>query len=320
MFRKFGQFNLFKILGFKVTADWSWLIVAFLMSWSLAAGYFPASYPAASPGVYVLMGILSAALMFLSVVLHEVGHSYVARLHGIHILGIRLFVFGGVAQLEREPDSPDVELEIALAGPVVSMALAFVYYVSSVLLGVIMAAPLAAITLLLAKANLAMALFNLIPGFPMDGGRILRAFLWKRNTHFYAATRTATAVGKAVAYGFMAIGALAFLSGNFGNGLWILFIGLFLLQAAQASYAHAARAAIAQEFLPLDFVGKNHIFESPELLWQRTLRDDWPFNFLEEEPFVRPRGTIREIDLEPDDRFWLRRQPKFRIIRVNDFF
>ncbi|MCG8606784.1 site-2 protease family protein [bacterium] len=130
MFKSRG-FHLFRILGFNVTADWSWLAIFVLMSWSLASSYFPSTIMGESQGTYWLMGLLSSALLFLSVVLHEVGHSYVARARGIRILGIRLFIFGGVAQLENEPRAPQDELRIALAGPAVSAVLAAIFNILS---------------------------------------------------------------------------------------------------------------------------------------------------------------------------------------------
>ena len=116
MFTKNSGFRLFDIMGFRVSADWSWLFIAVLLSWSLATGYFPAVLGGEGSGLFLGLGIVSAMLLFLSVVLHEVGHSYVARANGIRILGIRLFIFGGVAQMDREPRSPQVELKVALAG------------------------------------------------------------------------------------------------------------------------------------------------------------------------------------------------------------
>lgn len=231
-----GGFKLFDIMGFRVSADWSWLFIAVLLSWSLASGYFPAVLGSGDGGFFLGLGIVSAMLLFFSVVLHEVGHSYVARQNGIRILGIRLFIFGGVAQMDREPRSPMVELKVALAGPAVSAALALGFFLISEILAT---GALAAVTLFVARANLAMVLFNMIPGFPMDGGRVLRAYLWQRRKSYYDATKTATTAGRYVAYGFMGLGALMMLSGAFGNGLWLVFIGMFLNHAARSNQQYA---------------------------------------------------------------------------------
>lgn len=235
MFGRNNGFKLFNILGFKVSADWSWLVIAFLLSWSLATGYFPAVLNTNGSGAFLGLGILSALMLFFSVVLHEVGHSYVARHYGIRILGIRLFIFGGVAQMDREPQSPQVELKVALAGPAVSAILASVFFVFSQL----PIASLAAVSFFLAQANLAMVIFNMIPGFPMDGGRVLRAIVWQRKNDYHAATKLATDIGRYVAFGFMGLGGMMMLGGGFGNGLWLILIGMFLHQAARSNQIYA---------------------------------------------------------------------------------
>ena len=228
-------FHLFNIFRFQVSADWSWLIIAALISYSLATGYYPASYFMTPTILYWVMGMLSAALLFFSVVLHEVGHSYVARQNGIRILGIRLFIFGGVAQLDRDPDSPEIELKIALAGPAVSALLAFLFYQMSQFPMDVVGVPFILMTHFLTNVNIAMALFNMIPGFPLDGGRILRAILWKVKSDYFRATKIATRVGRIVAICFIVFGAGDAFIGNTGNGLWLVFIGLFLYQAAKSN-------------------------------------------------------------------------------------
>lgn len=234
------EFYLFDIFGFKVTADWSWLAIFFLMSWSLATGFFPTAFAEQSSGTCWLMGSLASAFLFLSVLAHEVGHSYMAHQNGIRIRGIRLFIFGGIAQLEREPDSPEVELKVALAGPAVSAILAAIFHLLSQAPVTIFGAPFILVTSFLTRANLVIALFNLIPGFPLDGGRVFRAVVWKTTQSYFHATRIASNVGRLVAIGLITFGALSALMGGFINGLWLILIGIFLHKAARQTYAQIA--------------------------------------------------------------------------------
>ena len=229
------DFHIFNILGFRVTADWSWIAIFVLMSWSLATGYFPTTIVGESTATYWLMGIFSSALLCLSVVLHEVGHSHVAQKNGIRILGIRLFVFGGVAQLEREPQSPAVELKVALAGPAVSAVLAAAFYALSSGPVNVFGTSVMMIAGFLSSANLAMAVFNLVPGFPLDGGRVLRAILWKITGSYERATVRASQAGQLFAVAFIAVGVLSLVTAGVGAGLWLIFIGMFLYGAAKTA-------------------------------------------------------------------------------------
>ncbi|MFQ5602357.1 MAG: site-2 protease family protein [bacterium] len=276
MISKKRDFYLFQIFGFRVSADWSWLVVFVLMSLSLATGYFPSNLVGESGVTYWLMGIISSALLFLSVVLHEVGHSYVAYQNGIRILGIRLFIFGGVAEMASEPRSPEVELKVAVAGPLVSAVLAVFFYLLSHSPVAVLGAPFLMVTSFLARVNLAMVLFNLLPGFPLDGGRILRALLWRIKGSYYRSTLIATGAGKAVAFGFMGLGILSFLMGGFLNGLWLIFVGMFLHQAAQAAQTQLElqRFGFLNDWLFQDY---------PD--WDLPIRNHWSFR-------------------DPDRRYW----------------
>jgi Zn-dependent protease len=247
MFKGRG-FHLFRIFGFNVTGDWSWLAIFVLISWSLASGHFPSTIMGESQGTYWLMGLLSSALLFMSVVLHEVGHSYVARARGIRILGIRLFVFGGVAQLQNEPRTPKDELKIALAGPAVSAALAVIFSMLGAAPIGLFGVSFVMIAEFAVRANMIMALFNLVPGFPLDGGRGLRALLWRIKGDYFRATEIASDAGRIVAAGFIGIGALALLTGGMAGGLWLVFIGMFLYGAAKASRAQLVFRRFSHEW------------------------------------------------------------------------
>jgi Zn-dependent protease/predicted transcriptional regulator len=228
-----GTVTLFKVRGIPVKVHMSWLVVFGLIAWSLAAGYFPQQLPDLPMVTYWANGMLAAALLFVSVFLHELSHSIVAIRYGIPVSGITLHIFGGVSQLTREPDRPGAEWNMAVVGPLTSLALAGAL---AVLLRFIDLPPsAAAVTRYLAMMNALLGAFNLLPGFPLDGGRLLRAVLWKASGDLRWATRTAGQAGVGVAAFLMGIGILQTIGGNFVGGLWLLLIGLFLRQAAQGS-------------------------------------------------------------------------------------
>ncbi len=222
-----------RILGIPIGLDYSWFLIFALVTWSLAGSYFPAQYPGWSTGLYWTIGLATSLLFFVSVVLHELGHSVIALRNGIPVRSITLFIFGGVAQIGREPGSPGVEFRVAIAGPIVSFALAGLFGA----LGGFGAslAPLAALATYLAYINGSLALFNLIPGFPLDGGRVFRAVVWQVTHSFRRATEIAGGAGHLFAWLFIFWGVWQMFGGNFAGGLWIAFIGWFLENAATAS-------------------------------------------------------------------------------------
>jgi Zn-dependent protease len=204
-------------------------------------GYFPAQYPSLTQPVTWILGAVTALLFALSVLLHELGHAYFALRSGIAIKGITLFLFGGLAQLAREPDSPGAEFKIALAGPAVSLGLTAVfgafYLFDIALVGVALPA-ITGPALWLLRINFILAVFNLIPGFPLDGGRVLRAILWKFTGSEMKANRIATVSGQVISYGFMGLGLFLTFTTSVANGLWLVFIGWFLGGMAKNSRAH----------------------------------------------------------------------------------
>lgn len=231
------KIRLGRILGVPVGLHWTWFIIFALVTWSLARGYFPNEYPQLPLTSVWLLGAITSLLFFVSVLLHELGHSVVAIRNKIPVRDITLFIFGGVAQIEREPKTPGVEFRVAIAGPLTSLLLAGIF--GGLWWFDRMIPYLAAPTIWLMRINLILALFNLIPGFPLDGGRVLRAVVWKLSGDFYRATRVATATGQLVAFAFVGVGLLTMLGGNFFNGLWLAAIGWFLQNATAASYAQA---------------------------------------------------------------------------------
>jgi len=225
--------QLFRVAGIPVRIDPSWLIVFGLISWSLAAGYFPRVLPDVSAGAAWLHGVVAALLLFVSVFLHELSHALVAREHGVPVSGIRLHVFGGVSELEAEPPTPRAELMIAAIGPLTSFVIAGLCYG----LGRALDGPpwVAALTGYLAVVNFIVGVFNLVPGFPLDGGRVLRALLWWGSGRQQWATLWASRSGTAFAVLMMALGGMRAVAGEVIGGLWFAVIGMFLYQAARAS-------------------------------------------------------------------------------------
>ncbi|WP_299784164.1 site-2 protease family protein [uncultured Roseobacter sp.] len=229
--------KLFSINGFDIKLDPSWLLIAALITWSLSQGYFPAILPHQSTGTYLAMALIAMLCFFVSLLLHELAHSVVARRLGVPIKGITLFLFGGVAELEAEPRSARVEFWVALAGPVMSLVLALGFWSLARLSELVAAAvPVSMVLGYLALINLILALFNLVPAFPLDGGRVLRAYLWHRNGDVLAATETASQSGTIFAYVLMGLGVLALFDGALIAGLWQIMIGFFVLMAARAAY------------------------------------------------------------------------------------
>jgi len=239
-----STFRLGRVAGIELGAHWSLLLVAALSVWSLADGVFPETNPGLSDGSYLAMAIVATVLFFASIVLHELGHAIQAQREGVGIDGITLWVFGGVASLKGESPSAGAEFRIAIAGPIVSLAIGFVC------LGAALALPLPdavdAVAFWLGQINLYLLVFNLIPALPLDGGRVLRAYLWARRKDFTSATRTAGSLGRFFGQVMIGIGlALVIFVGSF-SGVWLAFLGWFLLAAAEAELeSGSARAALA---------------------------------------------------------------------------
>lgn len=233
-----ASIRLGRILGIPVGLHPSWFLVFGLVTWSLAIGYFPPEYPNLPAVAYWGLGAITSLLFFGSILVHEIAHSVVALRNQLPVRRITLFIFGGVAQIAREPADAGTEFRVAIAGPLSSFGLAGVF---AGLWWLDRAIPyLAAPSMWLMRINLILAVFNLIPGFPLDGGRVLRAVIWHFTGNLARATRIATFTGQFIAFGFIGIGVFTILTGNWVNGLWLVFIGWFLQNAAAASYAQSS--------------------------------------------------------------------------------
>jgi Zn-dependent protease/CBS domain-containing protein len=228
---------LFKLFGFQINIDLSWFFIVILVTWTLAAGYFPERFEDLPEATYWTMGVIGALGLFASIVLHELAHSLVARRFDIDMHGITLFVFGGVAEMRDEPKSAKAEFLVAIAGPIASLILAgMAWGVYEMAAAFEWYPPVRGVAGYLVFMNLAVVIFNLIPAFPLDGGRVLRSAIWQYDGNVRRATRITSDMGRGFGIGLIALGVLSLLSGNLIGGIWWCLIGLFLRGAANMSY------------------------------------------------------------------------------------
>ncbi len=230
------QITLFKLLGFEIRIDMSWFIIVILITWSLAQGLFPFHYQNLSPGTYWWMGLAGTLGLFMSIIFHELCHSLVAKRYGLPIKGITLFIFGGVAEMAEEPPNPRAEFMMAFAGPLSSLLLGLGFYGIRIMgEGGGWPVPVNGVIGYLALINGLLAGFNLLPAFPLDGGRMLRSVLWGWKGNFQWATRIASNIGSGFGVVMIFFGILNVLRGNFIGGIWLSMIGMFLWSASQMS-------------------------------------------------------------------------------------
>ena len=230
--------TLGRVLGIPIALDYSWFLIFAFMTWSLASGYYPAEFSDWPTSLYWITGAATAIMLFVSVLLHELAHSVVARGDKMEVSSITLFIFGGVSQIAAEPPSAATEFRMAAVGPLTSFALAIIFAILQPVVSGF--APLLAMARYLTYINLSLGAFNLIPGFPLDGGRVLRSLVWSATRSFSRATMVAGNVGRFIAYGFILLGVWQIVSGSVANGLWIAFIGWFLESAASAQVQQQA--------------------------------------------------------------------------------
>ena len=249
-------FKVGTLFGISIHVDWSWILIFLLVTWNLAGSVFPSLHPDWPVTTNIALGIVAALLFFLSILLHELAHSLVAKARGLPVRRITLFFFGGVSNIEREPPSPATEFLMAIVGPLTSLLLGFGFIwlgrqnipamdtaLTSPTQLLRNLDPLSTMLLWLGPINILLGLFNLIPGFPLDGGRVLRSILWAITKNFRQATRWATAIGQGVGW-LMILAGVAMIFGatvpvlgtGTINGMWLAFIGWFLIQAASQSY------------------------------------------------------------------------------------
>jgi Zn-dependent protease/predicted transcriptional regulator len=236
-----SQISLGKVFGIRIGLHYSWFLIAILIVLSLSA-QFRASNPGWGESIILTLSVVTAILFFVSLLLHELAHSYVATRNGLPVREITLFALGGISQIEKNPVSAKVEFWMAFVGPLTSAAIGAVCLVLARATGDPSAAPWMAMLLWLGYINLTLACFNLVPGYPLDGGRVLRALIWWKTGDADRSTQAAARIGQVVAFGFIMIGIFQYFGGAGIGGLWIAFIGWFLLQASRESYVRVGLA------------------------------------------------------------------------------
>jgi Zn-dependent protease/CBS domain-containing protein len=229
-----ASFRLFRIAGIDIGIHYTWIFIFIFFSWTLAQAYFPEAYKGWSTATYWITGVIASLLIFVSVLLHELAHSLVAKSRGISVHSITLFILGGVSNLEEEPQKPAAEFSMAIVGPVTSLILALIFWGVS-RLPVDANTPLAAILTYMGIINLSLGIFNLLPGFPLDGGRVLRSIIWGSTGSLSKATNIAAIVGQVFGWLFIGAGIFLAIRVSLFSGLWIAFIGWFLNSSADAS-------------------------------------------------------------------------------------
>ncbi len=269
-----SKFKLFRLMGFEVSIDPSWILLAVLVAWSLSTGYFPYKYGTLSSGTYWTMGIVGALGLFVSIVVHEFCHSLVARRSGMAMKGITLFIFGGVAEMTEEPPSAGDEFRIAAVGPLSSLGMAALFYgLGRLGAGIGWPIPINGVMVYLGAINLVLALFNLVPAYPLDGGRMLRAVLWAWKGRLAWATRVASGIGEGFGFVLILFGVYRLLTGLLIAGMWLCLIGLFIRSAAQVSYQQlVTRRALEGETLDR-FMTPRPVTVPPETTLDKLVED-----------------------------------------------
>lgn len=271
------RYTLFRLFGFEVRLDLTWLVLAVLVTWSLASGLFPAITPGLDSRTYFWMGVIGTLGLLFSIVFHELSHSLVARRYGLPIGGITLFIFGGVAEMTQEPPNAKTEFLMAVAGPISSFVLALLFYELYLFTASDVATPLNGIAYYLGLLNVILAVFNLVPAFPLDGGRMLRAALWGWKGDYRWATRIAARMGSGFGLVLIMLGVFAFLTGNIITGMWWFLIGLFLRGAAGMSYQQLMIRETMHGEKVARFMNPNPVTVSPNVRIQ-DLVDDYIYH------------------------------------------
>lgn len=266
-----ATFRLGKILGIQIGVHYSWLFIFVLITWSLAATYYPVNYPDFSTSTNWILGALSGLMLFASVLAHELGHSIVAQRRGIPVKSITLFIFGGAASITKEAETPGAEFSMAITGPATSFLLAGIFWLIYIIVSDA-SQIIGAVAFYLATINAILGVFNMVPGFPLDGGRVFRSILWATTKDFRRATRIATATGQGFAY-FLIIGGIGLTLIGFLQGLWLALIGWFLSNAASASYRQTVITELLREGRVKDIMATDFRSVPPDLSLQQALHD-----------------------------------------------
>ncbi len=265
--------SLFRVAGIEVRLDYTWFFIFTLILVSLAAGYFPRAHPDLPATSYWAAAAFASLLFFGSIVVHELSHALMARAAGLPVPSITLFLFGGVSELGKEPARPATEFRIAVVGPIASFVLAGLFWLLHAALAPVASPLTAGIARYLAWINAALAVFNLLPGLPLDGGRMLRALAWHRTGSLRRGTRIAADTGKGIAVGLMLLGGLQIFTGALIGGLWLVLIGLFLRGTAEAGYQNVVILQTLEEVRVADVAIAEPVCVSPQLTLQELVDD-----------------------------------------------
>lgn len=238
-----GTFRIGKLAGIDIDIHVSWIIILALLTVSLATGWFPQLYAGWATATYWLIAFVSSLLLFVSVLLHELAHSLAARRRGLSVKSITLFIFGGISNIEREPKSPGIEFQMAFVGPLTSLVIGVLCFLLQLPLRG-SSSPLEGILFYLAVTNILLGIFNLVPGFPLDGGRVLHSIVWRLTGNARQATRVASLMGQVIAYLFILLGIWLFFTSDLLDSIWFGFIGWFLLSAAQSANAQGMLTSV----------------------------------------------------------------------------
>jgi Zn-dependent protease/CBS domain-containing protein len=266
--------SLGKIKGIEIGIHYTWLLALVLISWSLAAGFFPTYFPGWTQAAYWTTGIIAAIFLFISVLIHELAHSFVAQARGLPVHSITLFIFGGVSNITGELKKAKDEFVMSIVGPLTSLVLAGLFWIIQIMIRM-PGTPISAMFGYLALINGLLAVFNLLPGFPLDGGRVLRSIIWSVTGNLTRATNIAATAGHALAWVLIVLGFLQLLAGNFLGGLWIAFIGWFLNGAAETSRLEVTSHERLKGFRVSDVMSRDVETVSPETTVDNLVSDNF---------------------------------------------
>jgi Zn-dependent protease/predicted transcriptional regulator len=266
-----SSIKLFRIFGIEIRLDYSWFIIFALLIYYFGFSYFPALLPGLNKGYIAIITLLTVILFFFSILFHEVSHSIIAKRKGIPVSRISLFIFGGMSEIEKEPDKPATELLMSIAGPIASFVLAAVFLIAWYFTKKIPAISLPAGYL--ALINLTLGVFNLLPGYPLDGGRVLRSILWKAYNDLKKATFIASTTGRVIGFMMIAAGIFLIFTNNFLNGIWLAFIGWFLQSSAYLSYRQLVFDTSIKGFKVKDIMNENIVTVSGDVTLEKLVDD-----------------------------------------------
>ena len=297
-----SSIKLFKVFGIEIRLDYSWFIIFALFAYYFGFDYFPRVLSGLNGGLLALITIITVILFFTSVLIHEMSHSLVARSRGTSVKRITLFIFGGMAEIEKEPETPYSEFVMAIAGPTASFVMGIIFGV--IWIFTVNIAPIREPVKYLAIINIVLGVFNMLPGYPLDGGRVLRSIIWKVTGNLERATFIASTVGRVIGFVIIAVGIFFILTGNFLNGRWLAFIGWFIQSSAQMGYRQLIFETSIKGIKVRDIMNENIVNVTKDITIQ-DLVDDYfmkyrfgRFPVIEDEKTQRFIGVISLHDIK----------------------